>query len=43
VLELLEKRTVWYEQADLITDGQSTTEKLTGQLAELIRDRGAFL
>jgi shikimate kinase len=43
VLELLEKRTVWYEQADIITDGQSTTEKLTGQLAELIRDRGAFL
>jgi shikimate kinase len=43
VLELLEKRTVWYEQADIITDGQSTTEKLTGQIAELIRDRGAFL
>jgi shikimate kinase len=44
VLELLEKRTGWYEQADIITDSQSTTiEKLTGQLAELIRDRGAFL
>ena len=44
VLELLEKRIGWYEQADIITDGQSTTiEKLTGQLAELIRDRGAFL
>jgi shikimate kinase len=44
VMELLEKRIGWYEQADIITDGQSTTiEKLTGQLAEIIRDRGAFL
>jgi shikimate kinase len=44
VMELLEKRIWWYEQADIITDGQSTTiEKLTGQLAEIIRDRGAFL
>jgi len=44
VNELLSKRTVWYEQADIIADGQDTTlEKLTGQLAGLIRDRGAFL
>ena len=44
VQELLAKRTGWYEQADIIADGQNTTvEKLTGQLARLIRDRGAFL
>ena len=44
VNEMLSKRTVWYEQADIIADGQDTTvEKLTGQLAGLIRDRGAFL
>jgi shikimate kinase len=44
VHELLSKRSVWYEQADIIADGQVTTvEKLTGQLAGLIRDRGAFL
>lgn len=44
VNELLSKRTVWYEQADIIADCQDTTvEKLTGQLAGLIRDRGAFL
>jgi len=44
VQELLEKRTVWYEQADIIAEGQITSiEKLTGQLAGLIRDRGAFL
>ena len=44
VQKLLAKRTGWYEQADIIADGQNTTvEKLTGQLARLIRDRGAFL
>lgn len=44
VQELLAGRSVWYEQADIITDGQDTTvEILTGQLAGLIRDRGAFL
>jgi len=44
VQELLAKRTGWYEQADIIADGQNTTvEKLTGKLARLIRDRGAFL
>ena len=44
VQELLAKRTGWYEQADIIADGQNTTvEKLTGQLAGLIRERGAYL
>jgi shikimate kinase len=44
VQDLLAKRSWWYEQADLIADGQNTTtDKLTGQLADLIRARGAFL
>jgi len=44
VQELLERRTMWYEQADIIADGQDTSvEKLTGQIAGLIRDRGAFI
>jgi shikimate kinase len=44
VHELLAMRTGWYEQADIIADCQNTTiEKLTGQLADLIRARGAFL
>lgn len=44
VQELLARRSEWYEQADIIADCQNTTvEKLTGQLADLIRARGAFL
>jgi len=44
VQELLALRTGWYEQADIIADGHDTSiEKLTIQLAGLIRDRGAFL
>jgi len=44
VQELLAKRAVWYEQADIIAEGYNTTaEKLTIQLADLIRARGAFL
>jgi shikimate kinase len=44
VQELLARRSEWYEQADIIADSQNTTvEKLTGQLADLIRARGAYL
>jgi len=44
VQELLAKRAGWYEQADIIAEGHNTTaEKLTIQLADLIRARGAFL
>lgn len=44
VQELLAKRAGWYEQADIIAEGHNTTvEKLTVQLTDLIRARGAFL
>ena len=44
VQELLARRAGWYEQADIIAEGHNTTvEKLTIQLADLIRARGAFL
>jgi len=44
VQELLATRSGWYEQADIIADSQNTTvERLTVQLADLIRARGAFL
>ncbi len=44
VQDLLAKRSGWYEQADIIVDSQNiTVERLTGQLADLIRERGAFL
>lgn len=44
VEEMLEIRSSWYEMADIIADGgSSSVEDLTGQVAEMIRARGAFL
>jgi shikimate kinase len=44
VQELLELRSPWYERADLVADGMtSSVDEMTGQLAEIIRDKGAFL
>ncbi|MRR18653.1 shikimate kinase [bacterium] len=44
VRELLESRTGWYEKADLIIEGPSTTvEEITSLIADLVRSRGAYL
>jgi shikimate kinase len=44
VKEMLELRSSWYEQADIIADGvSSSVEDLAGKAAEMIRARGAFL
>jgi len=44
VQELLESRTGWYEQADLIIEGLTdTVEEITSRIADLVRSRGAYL
>lgn len=44
VEDLLETRKSWYEQADIIADGSSSSiDDLTGKAAQIIRARGAFL
>ncbi len=44
VEEMMGTRSPWYEKADIIADGgSSSVEDLTGQVAEMIRARGAFL
>lgn len=44
VTELMNKRSQWYEQADIVADGLTITiDDLTGQLAAYIRSAGAFL
>lgn len=44
VRELLEKRTFWYEQADLAIDSENITEEeMTALIAGLVRSRDAYL
>lgn len=44
VTELLNQRSQWYEQADIVADGLSiTVDDLTDQLAAYIRSTGAYL
>jgi shikimate kinase len=44
VTGLLEKRAVWYGQADLVVDGLNTSdEEITSLIADLVRSRGAYL
>ena len=44
VTELLEKRSEWYEQADLIIDAlHDSDEEIASQIASLVRSRGAYL
>ncbi len=44
VRDLLEKRDVWYGQADLVVDGLNTSdEEITSLIADLVRSRGAYL
>ncbi|MCU0377751.1 MAG: shikimate kinase [Bacteroidales bacterium] len=44
VTELMNMRSQWYEQADIVADGLTITiDDLTGQLAAFIRSSGAFL
>lgn len=44
VQQLLESRTSWYEQADLVIEGSDTTaEEITPLIADLVRSRGAYL
>jgi shikimate kinase len=44
VQQLLESRTSWYEQADLVIEGPDTTaEEITPLIADLVRSRGAYL
>jgi shikimate kinase len=44
VLKMLESRATWYEQADLVIDGeQMTDEDMTSLIADVVRSKGAFL
>lgn len=44
VQELLDLRTGWYEQADLVLEAMSrTVEEMTSDIAGLVRSRGAYL
>lgn len=44
VRELLDRRTVWYEQADAELDGlNDTVEEMTSVISDLVRSRGAYL
>jgi shikimate kinase len=44
VRELLGKRSHWYEQADLVIDGENTSEEeMTALIASLVRSKGAYL
>lgn len=44
VIELLDQRSHWYEQADIVADGLNTTvDELTGELAAYIRSSGSYL
>lgn len=44
VEDLLERRTCWYEMADLTVDGlNETIEEITARVAGLIRSKGFFL
>ena len=44
IRELLDNRSVWYEQADLIIEGvDNTDEEMTALIADLVRSRGAYL
>ncbi len=44
VQELMESRSGWYEQADLIIDGLTeSVEEIASRIADLVRSRGAYL
>lgn len=44
VHDLLASRTEWYEMADLVLDGvNDSPEKMTSQIAGLVRSRGSYL
>lgn len=44
VMELLEKRSAWYEQADLILDSETMDDdEVTAMIAGVVRSKGAYL
>lgn len=44
VQEMLDTRSRWYEQADLVIDCENVTdEEMTSMIADLVRSRGAYL